>query len=679
MIRGAAPALLCAIVAVPSLAGAGTYSPRNLAPGIAATGDASCSSCHAREAATYPLTAMGRSMSLPADWRPRVDRGTGGSVTFDNPVSARRYRIDMTGDGLTHTEIRIDAAGKETLTVRRGISYVLGSGDRGQTFLHRSGDRLYQSAVAYRPHRDGWGMAAGFEARARYDFMRPVAGPCLFCHANRALHVGDSLNEYRAPYFDGLAVGCERCHGPGGLHVAERRSLPPTPDGIDTSIVNPRRLDAPRREHVCFQCHLQGSARVVKAGRLPHEYLPGMLLSDTFAVYHRASDAGGFSVVSHVERLRESRCWAATGGGLDCLTCHDPHRTPRGDDAVAQFRAACLTCHKVESCGIDAAARARDGDPEDCVRCHMARLPPSDAPHTLFTDHRIARLPGGAGPSHEAAGPVRLVNFMEGDAGAPRDLGLAYMIYATAEGDPDAAARGASILEPIMARPAEDINATRLIVSHMMATGRAREARPVLEALVARAPRIAEFRVLLARILKDEGRIEAALAMAKSAVDADAGYAPSRLTYGDLLEASGRLKEAEAEHRAAAQADPSMAAAHARLADHALRKGDKEGARASFRTAVLLDPELASARLGLARLALDSGDPESALRELDAALPSTTTEASRMPLLLHRAMALAQAGRIEEAVGVLDDILLRHPDHPAARAMRNRIRPAPGG
>ena len=49
---------------------------------------------------------------------------------------------------------------------------------------------------------------------------RQVFGQCLFCHVNRANQVEGPLNRYRRPVFDGHAIGCQRCHGPGELHAS---------------------------------------------------------------------------------------------------------------------------------------------------------------------------------------------------------------------------------------------------------------------------------------------------------------------------------------------------------------------------------------------------------------------------------------------------------------------------
>ncbi|MFQ5700335.1 MAG: tetratricopeptide repeat protein [Acidobacteriota bacterium] len=648
---------------------------RNLSPGVAYVGDAECAGCHAREARSFPRTAMGRSFSTPAAVGSHLSRRPAGGVTFENRKSRRKYQVLVEDGVLEHREIRLDDQGDEAFSDTRPIAFVLGSGDRGQTFLIRQGHRLYQSAVAFRPHRDGWGMAAGFESLERHDFTRPVTGPCLFCHTNHADHIEGTLNEYNIPMFDDqLSIGCERCHGPGALHVLERRTSSPVASAIDTSIVNPRHLEPDLRDQVCFQCHLQGSVRVVKAGRRPFDFRPGLRLSDVFAVFdaQRTSETGNrILVVSHVERLRESRCWEASQGAITCLTCHDPHRTPHGEDARRQFRAACLTCHAVQDCALDAMTRGSSDHPEDCVRCHMSKTPPTDAPHTLFTDHLIARRPEAGRPAAEASrAPVKLVNFFEVDKGSARDLGLAYLILAKADDDPRYGEIGAKLLRQLLPDHPEDINAHRMMVAHDLATGKTASALASLENLVARAPQMAEFRVELGRLYSKMGRQQEALAVVKAAVAEDPDYAPARLTLGDLLRRAGGGEQADEQYREAIRLDPAMAAPRVRLAESSLRRGDEASALTLLRASLVLNPDQVSARVALATWQMRHGRFEEALAELGRALGSARSRGALVAVRFQMARALAGAGRLTEARAQLDRVLTAAPDHARARKLK---------
>ena len=442
-------ASVAALALVSGISGTADYAPRNLAPDVAYVGDTVCAQCHSKEARTYRETAMGRSFALTSDLLAQGALSIPKEgASFVHKKSNTRYRIFVEEGRLKHAETRMDAEGRDLFTDTRTVTYVLGSGDRARTFLIQQGDRLFQSPLAFRPHRDGWGMAAGYDVEKQVHFTRNVPGACLFCHANRASFVETSTNRYREPVFDGLAIGCERCHGPGALHVAERRNEPLAPEGNRPTIVNPAWLPEELRDSVCFQCHLQGDMRVVKTSHPLYDFRPGLPLSDYFAVFHArragSEGAGGFKVVGHVERLRASRCWKQSGGRLACLTCHDPHRTPHGEEAVEQFRAACLTCHKTQQHPALAGQDLRN-----CVGCHMAKRPPSDAPHTVFTDHLIARTPAPPDDTKQDGEVIELVNYLEGDRGSPRDAGVANMFFARYEKDIGPAKMGVSLLEPL--------------------------------------------------------------------------------------------------------------------------------------------------------------------------------------------------------------------------------------
>jgi predicted CXXCH cytochrome family protein len=668
------------------------YAPRNLDPGVAYVGDTVCAQCHSKEARTYRETAMGRSfarvsdlladgaLTLPAE-----------GASFVHAKSNTRYRIFVEDGVLKHQEIRLDDQGRDVFTDTRPVIYALGSGDRARTFLLQQGDRLYQSPVAWRPHRDGWGMAAGYDVEKQIHFTRNVPGACLFCHANRAAFVDTTTNRYREPIFDGMAIGCERCHGPGALHVAERRNEPLAPEGNRPTIVNPAWLPADRRDGVCFQCHLQGDMRVVKAEHPLYAFRPGLALSDYFAVFHarRAASgdatgegtAGTFKVVGHVERLRASKCWKESGGRIACLTCHDPHRTPRGEEAVEQFRAACLTCHKAEECGVDALkdkVQHPTGNLRDCAGCHMTKRPPSDAPHTVFTDHLIARTPAPPGPPAASDGEVvALVNFLEGERGNPRDAGVAGMHFARYEKDLGPMHTGAALLEPLAAKETHDVEALRLLAGYYEKQGRTQEARGVLETLVAHAPEKGEFKAALSQLYLSMGRFERAAALARQAVEEDPHLARARLALAESLAAAKDLAAAETQYRAALQADPALAPAYTGLGAIDLARDRVPAAETSFRAAVALDPGSRDARVGLARVFMSRADLPGALRELETGIASADTPEHAASLRFMLSAVLASAGRTQEAIAELETILAEFPHQPDALRLMQELRGRP--
>ena len=165
---------------------------------------------------------------------------------------------------------------------------------------------------------------------------------CLFCHANRVERITSAVNRYRTPVFpDHAAIGCERCHGPGELHI--RR--PEVVEGIDVTIVNPAKLEPSLRDAVCEQCHLIGPTRVSRLGTRSEDYRPGLPFSRFWSVFVPAENGSENRFASHAEQMHASRCFRASEGRLGCISCHDPHVLPAPKERVAYFQTRCLACH----------------------------------------------------------------------------------------------------------------------------------------------------------------------------------------------------------------------------------------------------------------------------------------------------------------------------------------------
>jgi tetratricopeptide (TPR) repeat protein len=150
---------------------------------------------------------------------------------------------------------------------------------------------------------------------------------------------------------------------------------------------------------VCMQCHLETTSGRIPAvlqrfDRGTFSYLPGQPLTDFSISFDHGPGTGHegkFEAVSSVYRLRQSRCFLESGGKLECATCHDPHRIPRGEEAIRHYSAVCAQCHtSTHPAGVTATAT-------DCITCHMPKRRVDDAPHVIMTDHLIQRRsPPGA-------------------------------------------------------------------------------------------------------------------------------------------------------------------------------------------------------------------------------------------------------------------------------------------
>ncbi len=153
-----------------------------------------------------------------------------------NPFEASGlvYRVDKRNDRIIHKESTPDAS----IEAEADIAFTVGSGRRGRSYLFQRQGFLFQSPISWYPLKRIWDLSPGYE-KSNYHFTRPIVAECLFCHTNQVEPDRHAANLFHEPIFRGFAVGCERCHGPGELHVKRRRSG--DGDGTtDLTIVNPR-------------------------------------------------------------------------------------------------------------------------------------------------------------------------------------------------------------------------------------------------------------------------------------------------------------------------------------------------------------------------------------------------------------------------------------------------------
>jgi hypothetical protein len=71
---------------------------------------------------------------------------------------------------------------------------------------------------------------------------------------------------------------------------------------------------------------------------------------------------------NQVGLLKRSRCFLASAN-MTCSTCHDVHRPER---TASSYSSRCLTCHRVESCGMEKKIGATIAN--NCIDCHMPVL-----------------------------------------------------------------------------------------------------------------------------------------------------------------------------------------------------------------------------------------------------------------------------------------------------------------
>jgi Tfp pilus assembly protein PilF len=575
----------------------------NTDPAVAYVGDASCNGCHADAAAAYTRHSMARSFHR---WSAEARVESTLVAALRHAASGYRYRVIDSAGALWQVEEREATASTPTHTLRRRVDYVMGSGRLARTYFTEENGRLFQLPLTwYADH--GWDFSPGYELN-NARFSRVLPDRCIACHASypvAAPHLEGKYPELRP------GIGCERCHGPGSLHVARWQGSAsrlattlsvPSRAGGDSTIVNPSRLPLERRLDVCEQCHVHTAVAVLREGRTAFDYTPAQELAAQYAYYRTGTD---IDVVSHADRLRQSACFRAsadTERPLECATCHDPHGAPA---SPRTRNASCLSCHDgtalVGRFPGTAPARSTHAAPgSDCVGCHMPVVKERTVPHGSFSDHWI-RVPGrDSTPAVSATqGPAVVPYFARDRTGpeAPVYQAIATVVFASLAADGRLFDEAAAVLSPLLFTGAANAypQAHFLLGVAHQARGRFTEARSALRRSVALDSQRPDVWRALAQAQWRSGELRDARSSYERALALQPALAWIRAEYADLLQQEGAMPDAIRAYRAAVLEQPSLGAAWFNLATALLALDSTAAAVAAFEEAVRLDPAHAEA------------------------------------------------------------------------------------
>ena len=513
------------------------------------------------------------------------------------------YSVEDRGGQIVHKEECRDADGRVLAAREADVAFELGSGIRGKSFLIKQGDFLVQSPIAWYAQKQRWDLSPGYESNNAH-FERAIPGECLFCHTNRVDPDENVVGRFRSPLFpQGLAIGCERCHGPGALHVRGQDVR----EGRDLTVVNPRHLRSALRDGVCEQCHLKGEISVERAGRHDFDYRPGLALEEFITVFVRpVNKTGGIRSVGHVEQMHASRCYGESRGELGCISCHDPHHEPSVETKAGYYRERCLECHAEHGCALPEERRVKGGRDDQCVACHMPRTDTADVAHTAGTAHQIVRFPVDAvAPPDDGMPPVGrpgelLVRFHNDrlgpreDGGAARDMGIALSLLGQGNSgrtvSTKMASRALELVEVAAGEASADVPALEAKARALALLGRNEEAMPVLERVLGLAPGRERSLVLAAHVATKLGRREAAIAFWKRALTVNPWSSEYHYAAAKLLAQGQQAQPAAELLRSALSLNPAHLQARKLLVELRLQANDREGASREFSTLLRFGP-----------------------------------------------------------------------------------------
>jgi hypothetical protein len=343
-------------------------------------GPASCAECHPGEAALFARSGHHRTLWPTEPGRNPVVAWLKGKTWKDPDVPDVTWSYQVR-DGRLVAERTI----RERIETLR-LEYGLGSGTHGITFVaFQPGDdpAFNPSGIEHRLSYYSTGRRLGVtlgQKRFDEDHTRPDEVPfgkslpperlqrCIGCHSTLTSTLAGTWLE---PATLIPNVTCERCHGPGRVHIETARRG----ESELTMAFGQNRAGPSVEVALCGECH-----------RLPQSISASSIRPGNLEIVR-------FQPVG----LSESLCYAKGQSGLRCVSCHDPHDRASSDQAA--YVSVCLQCHQAGSkskqatCPVAPAAR--------CIECHMPRREISG--NGFFTDHWIrkpettARRAGAAG------------------------------------------------------------------------------------------------------------------------------------------------------------------------------------------------------------------------------------------------------------------------------------------
>ena len=274
------------------------------------------------------------------------------------------------------------------------VAFVYGSLWK-QRYFTRVGDNLYPLPVQWDIGNRKWlpyhVPSKGGDWWAQFypddNMHRPTGPTCDGCHS-----VGYDIHAHKPAEWN---VGCERCHGPGSLHLAH-----PTRGNI----VNPAHLDPMAENDVCIQCHSQGRPT---SGALdgqyydwPVGYQVGLRLQDSWKLEDCTLGQTSFyyfpDCTAHKNRMQGNDFAQSVmyRHQITCSTCHDVHGTENYAQLIKPANEICLDCHGPMSLygphtpTLEEHTHHKGGSAgSQCVECHMPAIEGEGVPGAMVHAH----------------------------------------------------------------------------------------------------------------------------------------------------------------------------------------------------------------------------------------------------------------------------------------------------
>ena len=668
-------------------------------------GSQTCGQCHREAFAQWQQSHHGQAMAHPT---PGTVKGE-----FSGPdlaLGGQRIRFSQKDDQFA---IRLDGADGELESFR--VAYTFGTAPLQQYLTDMGDGRLQALPVVWdtREGGRGWYHLQEETIGQPDDVLHWTASGqnwnhmCADCHSTAVKKGFDEASNTFATQFAEVSVGCEACHGPGSAHSENPSQF---------SVVRLR--DPKTRMDVCASCHSRRSQVAegfTPESRLLDHYVPSLLdeglyfadgqILDEVFVYgsfvqskmHYAGVTCGDCHAPHSARLLRE-------GNDVCTACHSPggssrfpglqpkvydspeHHFHASNAAAGKFErvlgsgSACVDCHMTARVymGID---DRRDhsfrlprpdlssalGVPNACNGCHEDRSSDWAAKQlaTRFgaksSDHFAYAVDAARRGKQSARSPLMKLVSNEQLPGIVRATGLSLLGRYAGQGQSQGQIQAR--IQPLRrglqdADPLVRLGALRGLSA--TGAGNWQELMPLLTDPL-RGLRFAALSALLPiypRLPPSvRGMMDTATDEYLEYLTANADRAESLTSRALVHQARGDIKAAEADLQQALQRNPAWVPGLVNLADLYRATGRDVMAGGLLRQALALAPEDGQVRVAMALWQVRQGKLTQGIETLAAGHTQGLVQGLDSGSAYIYAVALNSAGKSEQAMAVVDDLL----------------------
>jgi len=505
-------------------------------------GSQACRVCHAEICTTYQSHPMSfSSQTVPGDltFEDYEDK-----TSFQSPLTYQ-YEVEKKDQKVYHHEKRMTPENELIYDKTEPIDFAIGSGKRGRSYVINHAGTLFMSPISWYTGKQRWDLSPGYQPGHHKQFERRLIDGCLQCHIGSVSKTAGIKDQFDPDPFKEIAIGCERCHGPGEQHIQWHLTSEKT-QGPDP-IVNPVDLSPAARDAVCYQCHLTGEGRILRYGRSEFDFRPGNLIEDLWIVFQegdRITATGDTQAVSQVEQMHESKCYQNSAGRMGCISCHDPHQFPTEADRVQYFETRCLKCHGESANECSRPADSAEQATESCISCHLPKRPALSVPHTSLTDHRILRDKNNHHSPKASESELFTVFREPRDANSaydlPRARGFFYIYLSETRNELQYARQALQLLLPLLQDNRSDAELMTQVGLAYSLVGNQEQAKTTLEQVLQINPKSEAALLKLTSICHDSGDYASGIQYAKRFIEIN----PWRgQIYGRLVHMSGLTKQ----------------------------------------------------------------------------------------------------------------------------------------